>query len=513
MGSSDEHSDVDVDEELLELAFDVDGGDSPTGGRKRAASSSIKARHAKRRKQEMLADSDAEVDSPESEEDDANPYPLEGKYKDERDRQKLLMMPEVDREAIIASRLEEKQKLVDKMNISNFLKTHRKPQGDAVDDDAVANAAKRKHTTVGKTLEKSKALNSLAEKRRSKKERDANRDDDADYDASPRKSKRRPDDDDNSSEDGEVDSRTIDRSTDRGSDEIKLGDLMKIRLKREHLAAHVHHRWFEDLVKGAWVRYNTGPDGQGNPIYVICEITNVGADLVNAYILDGTVLSDRQIELRHAEKIKAWNMDRVSNRDFPQAEFDSLCRHLKRERMHLPRRSQVEKKAEQIREILQRPLTNADITHMLSEKKRIRPTIPLHDLVLQRNTLYQRRRLAEHSNNREEVIAIDKEIAEFEAKHPETPRGNEASDRTAVLNERNRKMAAEDRRAIDEAEREARKRKAGESSRPGTPPVKDLSARVKTMSKLLHDPNSRYVIAYGGLVSLFRQCGSQCYHN
>lgn len=48
--SMDEHSDVDVDNELLELAFDVDDDSGPQ--RKRGAPSSLKARTAKRRKQE-----------------------------------------------------------------------------------------------------------------------------------------------------------------------------------------------------------------------------------------------------------------------------------------------------------------------------------------------------------------------------------------------------------------------------------------------------------------------------
>lgn len=52
------------------------------------------------------------------------------------------MMPELDREAILSQRLEEKQRLLDKVNISMMLKTHRK-QADSPDDDMVSSAAKR----------------------------------------------------------------------------------------------------------------------------------------------------------------------------------------------------------------------------------------------------------------------------------------------------------------------------------------------------------------------------------
>lgn len=86
---------------------------------------------------------------------------------------------------------------------------------------------------------------------------------------------------------------------------------------------------------GGWVRYNFGPDEQGRPCYSLCEIVgrsaslsppsqnsnhslaDVGADLVPTYKFDN-VYSDRQLELRHAEKKRAWNMDRVSNAPFQQ---------------------------------------------------------------------------------------------------------------------------------------------------------------------------------------------------
>lgn len=111
------------------------------------------------------------------------------------------MMSMVDREVVLTQRLEEKQRLLDKVNVSAFMKVHRK-QTESPEVDNVSSAAKRtcihvyalmmyivcdtailivpklslgKHTTVGKTQEKAKGLAALAEKRRVKKERDANK--------------------------------------------------------------------------------------------------------------------------------------------------------------------------------------------------------------------------------------------------------------------------------------------------------------------------------------------------
>lgn len=46
-----------------------------------------------------------------------NPYPLEGKYIDEDDRDRLEDMPEFEREAILAGRLEEMQKYKDSQQL------------------------------------------------------------------------------------------------------------------------------------------------------------------------------------------------------------------------------------------------------------------------------------------------------------------------------------------------------------------------------------------------------------
>lgn len=55
-------------------------------------------------------DPEAGLQDNEDDEEDANPYPLEGKYKNERDRAELESMPEVEREAILFDRSQELQK-------------------------------------------------------------------------------------------------------------------------------------------------------------------------------------------------------------------------------------------------------------------------------------------------------------------------------------------------------------------------------------------------------------------
>ena len=54
-----------------------------------------------------------------------------------------MLLPELEREAIISQRLEEKQRVLDKVNVSIFLKTHRK-RPESPEAETVSGAAKRR---------------------------------------------------------------------------------------------------------------------------------------------------------------------------------------------------------------------------------------------------------------------------------------------------------------------------------------------------------------------------------
>lgn len=131
---------------------------------------------------------------------------------------------------------------------------------------------------------------------------------------------------------------------------------------------------------------------------------------------------------------------------------------------------------------------------MVSARERMnnKPAYPL--LVAQKARLQQRRALATKQRDDVELAVATKALAELEAKYPELlTSSSRENDHRSAEEEKQRQAAATAAIELRKAE-EARRRKArsSESSRPGTPPVKDLSARVKTMSKLT-DMGSRSV--------------------
>ncbi|CCO27161.1 RNA polymerase-associated protein RTF1 [Rhizoctonia solani AG-1 IB] len=179
---------------------------------------------------------DEYADDPESEEDEANPYPLEGKYADELDRQRLLEMPETEREDILSQRMEEMQRFQDKVNLD------------------------RKHTSIGATKEKSKGLEQLKEKRRAKQDNMSRRTRTS-PDDSPVKRRSSSPESDSSDEEGQF--RPGDESFDNSTPRQK---------KEEKEEPPAIDDFNAELVQGAYVRYLTGADEHGAPIYRACEI-------------------------------------------------------------------------------------------------------------------------------------------------------------------------------------------------------------------------------------------------
>jgi len=238
-------SDGDFSDELLELA----GATEKKRKRREGSSKS----GAKRRKADPSMDTTSDADGPESEENDVeeNPYPLDGKYIDEYDRQRLLEMPEIEREEVIAQRLEELQRITDKRNLDQMLKAQKDGDG-----DSVAKAAKRQHAVRGATKEKSRKLDELKAKRKAKDERKRSR-------GSPKRdrssSPMEMETSDEEAEDGQITKFEQEEEKERkllgmtvhNDEPMTITDLNKVRLTRDALAKHFLAPWFKDYVKGA----------------------------------------------------------------------------------------------------------------------------------------------------------------------------------------------------------------------------------------------------------------------
>ncbi|KAG6853749.1 hypothetical protein C0991_001765 [Blastosporella zonata] len=462
-------SDFELDDELLALA----GVDKK---RKRHQGSS-KPSSSKKRKPDM---SDSEEDGPESEEGEEDElYPLEGKYVDEADRLRLMQLPEIEREEILAARLEEKQRKHDKWMVSQMVnqQTHGKePEG-------VAKAAKRQHTARGATKEKSRKLDELKAKRKAKDEKQRTK-------GSPKRDRSSSpmdmDISDDESEDGQISKFEQEEEKERkmfskppvDDQPAGLEDFEKCRLSRDMLAKHCMAPWFQDYVQNAWVRYLIGQEN-GAPVYRICQISNLGVDNVKAYRVNDKQ-ADQTLELKHGKSVKPFPMDKVSNGPFLQKEFERLVRVCNNEDVKIPTKQALEKKVGEMQKLVNQPITESDINAMLARKSQLNKKPTGLSATMEKSRLMQARTLALRRADSAELAEIDLKISELVASQPQK---EEAVDLLARVNERNRKANMESVRKAElaEAERKRRDRKLAAS---GTQTPIDPSARLKIKPRL-----------------------------
>ncbi|OSD00428.1 plus-3-domain-containing protein [Trametes coccinea BRFM310] len=474
-------SEGDIDDELLALA----GGESERKRKRSQPNSS-----SKRRKAEAEDDSDSDGEQPESEEEQTqrNPYPLEGKYIDEEDRARLMEMSEIDRENILAQRQEEMQRYTDRRQLENMLKMQ---GGRGSADESVSNAAKRQHAVRGATKEKSRKLDELKAKRKAKSEKKRTRANSPKRDRSSSPMDMETSEDE---EDGQITKYDEEEERDRklygtshpDDEPITLEDLSKCRVTRDQIAKYCMAPWFEDFIKGAWVRFLIGQEN-GQPVYRICEVVDIVPTLVKPYLVNDQMVN-QELDLKHGSSTRNFGMDRVSNAPFDQKEFDRLVKSCEADKVKLPTKRQVEKKAAQLHKYATQPMTESDVAAMLARKQAINASKQSPAaLALERSRLHQARTLAVRRQDYAEVADIDARLAQLTALAPprETQREEGSSDILAKLNERNRKANQEAVRKAERAELERKRRERSLRAGTATPTGNLSDAASRLRAKML----------------------------
>ncbi|KAG9045417.1 hypothetical protein FS837_006350 [Tulasnella sp. UAMH 9824] len=430
-----------LSDEILALAGE---SDAPVKHSRKRQGSSSKGPSSKRRKHEMTDDSEMDAESDEEEEE--LEYPLEGKFKDEADREYLLGLPEIKREEILSKRAEEMQKEIERRNLERMVKSQAGAGGTA--DDSVAKAAKRKHTGIGASEKKSRGLEALKQKRQLKESRRANKTRDSES-PTPRRRSSSPSSD-SEDEEGQVhrkgdDASDLDGVQMKGDEKITLDDLSKARLTRDMLENQCMSDRFEEYVK------ESGEKGLGFDSWL-------------------EMISKASLFTGFVKSLK---------------EFDRVITQMEVDKIKAPSRSKLEKKGEVIRNIDSKLLTDAEISAMIARQKELKKKITAGELYSKKASLNTQRMLALKRGERDEVAKIDAQLAALDATwKPDAGNNSGSEDVLAKINERNRRANLESMRKAD-LELAKRKRDAAAGGA-----VAALSARVKTVVKTRYDSRS-----------------------
>ncbi|KIM22495.1 hypothetical protein M408DRAFT_332883, partial [Serendipita vermifera MAFF 305830] len=351
---------------------------------------------------------------------DANPYPLEGKYKDEEDRMRLNDMPEMEREQILAQRQDEMQSRNDKFNLSKLLAAQ--DLNGSMADDSVAQAAKRKRLLTGSAREKAHTRDALKANRKAKEERRAHHTVGDNQSSRARRRDSGSSDMDTGSDEPDEPSSKRDEVRKPNVEEKKLTvqDLNRIQLTRTQLAKECMKPWFGDYVRGTWVRYLIGSK-DNQPVYRVCEVKALSPPSTSSsaiYEIEGEKCN-QQLQLAFGHSVRFFNMDKVSNGPFTDREFNRLVITCKEEGIKLPTQAQVQRKREAIKAYESRTLTDADITSIVIRRKALHNPDgqSLQQRIAEGSRLRQEHATAKARGDKAEMHRLREELEAYNARY------------------------------------------------------------------------------------------------
>ncbi|KAG8809498.1 hypothetical protein FRC17_003411 [Serendipita sp. 399] len=206
---------------------------------------------------------------------------------------------------------------------------------------------------------------------------------------------------------------------------LTVSDLGRIQLTRTQLAKECMKPWFENYIKGAWVRYLIG-QRDGAPVYRICEIKGLCPQIVLPYAVENEMVN-QQLQLAFGNSLRFFNMDKVSNGPFTEREFNRLVLTCQAERVILPTQSQINDKRDNIKECENRRLTEADVSAIISRRRTLNPNAPnFQKRIAEGSRIRQELQTAAARNDKAEVARLKEELDAYNLRWGDSTAGSDS---------------------------------------------------------------------------------------
>ncbi|CAX40619.1 subunit of the RNA polymerase II-associated Paf1 complex, putative [Candida dubliniensis CD36] len=408
-------------------------------------------------KRRRVESGDDEQQGVEEEEDEfqenelIDPYPLEGKYKDEADREALDNMDEMEREQILFDRMQE----MDKYRERKYLQERMKQQKNAGRIEPTRSSGR---TKTGIKPAKKDKLSELRKQRAQHSIRKSRRE--TDYvEGSEDEEPEEEDDDEEEEEEGFEDDYYDDYDgavtwggaskvkKKRSTESAKLEDINRIKVGRTILTQYCFHSGFEDTILDTYGRINLGMDkSTRQPIYRMVKIIDVKSRPERAYKLGRSSFDIYLIVSQNKRQTKDFPMSIFSDSPITQDEFDRYLKELNKTDEVIDFLDDVNLKFDELTKFYSKGLTDKDINAMIAKKQKIQEkkgNISMYDAVNRKTNLLDRLKIAKQQGNLEKVQEIIKklkeidEILESQTSHQPT---SESLNTMTLVNERNRKL-------------------------------------------------------------------------
>ncbi|KAF8935784.1 RNA polymerase-associated protein rtf1 [Dissophora ornata] len=398
-------------------------------------------------------------------------------FGDAKDRAELMVMPEIEREAVLFERNKKRLELLDHRQVAKRLKrqeeanrNNRKGSG-STSRDSARRSTRAKDSKTGST----KALADLKRAQERKRARRSH---------SPEAKRRRkgsPDYSDKSEtpSSGEEPDYESEPEKKKSSKSIArkpatLEDLNSIRLSRDRLEKWCYSPFFKSVVVGCFVRLSLGMDSNRQPVYRITQIVNVGKQPKIYQV--GKTMTNLTLTLKHGKAEKVFTMDIISNSSFTEDEFRRYESVLRNEKIDIVAQDHVENKRKDVERAKEYVLTDKEVEDIIELKKQMKQG-RLNPIV--HRTILEQQKMSQSLEEAEETERRLQELKETEMSQRDLR--SDKLDVWAKLNERNRSLNRSSGREAEGRQAIAKKQK-GSTLRDVDP-----FARRKTTPRIFYD--------------------------
>ena len=474
--------------------------------------------------------SDNELDAPGSPEEEAPLYPLEGKYHDIEDREKILGLPEIDRETILAERAQEVLKKQQDQQLKKALaaarssaasKNKRSAKDADLDDDSERRATRPKADKAKSALDNYKRAREAKGTDRGRAE--PGRD---------RRTSRTPSsagsdrDADGESEVEWAEPSDLHRRSTRDEPTAEMKDFERCRVGRSNFARVCFFPGFENTVKGCFARVSIGLNREtGQNQYRMTQIK----DLVEGkpYQMEGANGKNFTIDtyalVAHGKAEKSWPFSACSDSKFTDQEYDRYIDTLTKESVRIPKKGFLQQKLNEIHDLLNINWTDEMLSKKFAAQRAMQMRCdPANAARLKREKLEKKKAEAQEAGDEEAVASCEAELAALSnananvngsngtkaspAKKPGAAAGvgggaTLQQDRLANLNHHNRKKNAKEvRQALVEERKKlqaAREAAAKEAKAKAEADAAKKAAEEEAKARLLAVPKDDMADLFG----------------
>lgn len=352
-------------------------------------------------------DTDKYQEEEEEEEEEENPFPLEGKYKDEDDRVYLEGLPEMERETLLFERSQTMQKYQDRKLFRERQRNIREQQRSrSLRDEGKTRSSGRATHATGHSDLKATRLSQLRKQREKKSQRagrahdlEEEEEEDDRYEGSEYEEDDEEEDYDPYSRTSHLDTQKdeVEWAEDQLDRDADISDFNKVKIGRSFVAKFCFYPEFNDMIKGYYGRVNVGVDKRsGQAQYRMVKIEKVF--MQKPYNM-GNFFTNQYFGVSQGKDRKVFQMNFFSDGNITQQEYERYLRALDAAHVSKPSVYALDKKSKELNAFVSQPLTDKLTDDIVRNRMLFNKKLSGSNAVLEKTVLKEKLRYAEETGN------------------------------------------------------------------------------------------------------------------